>query len=200
VSRIIVCSGDSSRSTCSFYHFGAGSSWGEHLAGHRPRADLTAARHLALFTSGHRARRGAPPSTCPSGSSGSPGWSHALGQPPRALLLWTAGATGNGFDHARGVSDGPGASRALAVASQNGVRTSNASRRLAARALSIVDWGEVLLAEADLTAWDASGLTLGWSANDPSPTPIHFVAIGGAEVSARVVAWSLANVTTRSYD
>jgi hypothetical protein len=61
-------------------------------------------------------------------------------------------------------------------------------------------WGEVLLAEADLTAWDASGFTLRWSANDAPPTPIHFVAIGGAEVSARVVAWWVANVTARSYD
>jgi hypothetical protein len=120
---------------------------------------------------------------------------HGLGEPPRALVLWTVGKTPGaaasaGFHHAIGASDGVRSSRSAAIASQDGGTSRQASRRMADKALSIVRWGEVTLAEADLAAWDSSGFTLQWTTNDASAHAIHFLAIAGAEVSARVVRWT----------
>lgn len=78
---------------------------------------------------------------------------HGLGETPKALILWTEGKTSEtisaNFLFAFGATDGT-VSRAVGTANQNSVDPSNASRRLARKALTIVQWGETLLAEADL--------------------------------------------------
>ena len=82
-------------------------------------------------------------------------------------------------------------SRSVSMASQTGVNPSNTSRRIAAKALSIVRWGEVVVAEADLTAWSATSFTLTWTTNDGTPDTIHYMAIGGSAVQAKVVDWTM---------
>ena len=117
---------------------------------------------------------------------------HGLGETPRALILWTGGRTTESFStdfrFALGFTDGT-TDRALAAASRDGLEDSDASRRLAAKALTIVQWSEALLAEADLTSWDSTDFTLNWTTNNATAYVIHYLAIGGG-VSARVVDWT----------
>ena len=129
---------------------------------------------------------------------------HGLGQTPKALILWTDGSTGedafgNGFLYAFGMSDGT-TSSSVATASQNGVANNTANRarrRVASQALSIVSWTAVVpggpaLAEASLQSWDAANFTLNWTVNDANAYVIHFIAIAGPGVSAKVVNWTMA--------
>lgn len=119
---------------------------------------------------------------------------HALGFTPKALMLWTVGKTNEtlsahylfGF----GVSDGTTALSAAASSVDN-AGTSNASRRMAAKALTIVQYGEVLIAEANLTTWDETTFTLTWTTNNTTAYVIHYMVIGGngTEVDAKAISW-----------
>ena len=123
---------------------------------------------------------------------------HGLGETPKAIILWTDGKTSESFSPSFvfgfGVTDGT-TSRSVGTASQDNVKTSNASRRLAAKALTLVQWGQTLLAEADLSSWNATSFTLNWTTNNSTAYRIHFIAIGGASVSAKVVEWTMPTTT-----
>ena len=119
---------------------------------------------------------------------------HGLGETPKAVILWTSGGSTDGafrggFRFGFGVSDGV-TSKSASAASNDALGTSNASRRQANKVLTIVAPGEVVLAEADLVSWDATNFTLNWTTNDPSASIIHFVAIGGTDVSSKVLGWT----------
>jgi len=117
---------------------------------------------------------------------------HTLGAAPKALILWTTGQSATTvaahYRYAMGFSDGT-TSYAFAAASQDNVNPANASQRFAARALTIVEWGEKLVAEASLVSWNATTFTLNWTTNNNSATLIHYILIGGADVSAKVLNW-----------
>jgi hypothetical protein len=93
-----------------------------------------------------------------------------------------------------GMTDGT-RSRSVSTSSQTGVTTSNASTRMANKVLTMVRWGEVVVAEADLSAWDSTNFTLNWTTNDANAYVVHFIAIGGSDVSARVVDWTMRTTT-----
>ena len=117
---------------------------------------------------------------------------HGLGQTPSALLLWTSGSTAAGFNSSDwssfGMTDGT-TSYSTARAAVDAAGTINTSRRAAAKAITLVDGGQVLLAEADLASWDATDFTLDWTINNNvAAYTIHFIAFGG--VSAKVVQWT----------
>ncbi|MFN0123397.1 MAG: C25 family cysteine peptidase [Blastocatellia bacterium] len=125
--------------------------------------------------------------------------SHSLGVTPRAIIFWTTGQTANGsfgasFLYGMGFTDGTG-SRAVAAASQDNQGTSNTSRRIASKAITIVQWGETLLAEADLQSWNTTGFTLSWTTNNNQAYIINFLAIGGSDVRAKVVDWVMGTAT-----
>jgi hypothetical protein len=90
-----------------------------------------------------------------------------------------------------GMTDGT-ASRSVATANQIGGNKANTSTRIALKALTLVQWGEVTVAEADLSSWDDTTFTLNWTTNDAGPYVIHYIAIGGSNVSAKVVDWTMA--------
>jgi hypothetical protein len=117
---------------------------------------------------------------------------HGLGLTPKAVIIWTEGETNSVFNtnsmYAFGVSDGT-TSRSVAGASQNGMNPSNTARRMSANALTIVKWGEVTLAEATV-AFDATNLTFTWTTNTGNAYVIHYLALGGTSVSAKVVDWT----------
>jgi len=123
---------------------------------------------------------------------------HSLGETPDLVILFTSGETDStpsgdayfGF----GASDGS-SEYAIAIASDNGVGTSNTSRRIATKAISIVSWGESTVAEADLTAWDADDFTLNWTTNDSTAMIVHYIAIGGTGISASVDNWTMPTST-----
>jgi hypothetical protein len=124
---------------------------------------------------------------------------HDLGLQPKVLLLWTTGGTDEsysaGWSYAVGLSDGPsGTNRSFSVGDQDQASSSRTSRRLAAKALSVIRSDQTVLAEADLTAWDRDRLFLTWTTNDATPALIHYVLIGGS-LSAKVLAWKTATTT-----
>ena len=131
-----------------------------------------------------------------SGAPASQVIAHGLDSTPKALILWTDGQTNETFSNAGyllgfGMSDGT-TSRSVAAASQTGVGTANASTRMANKALTLVQWGETLVAEADLQSWDDTNFTLNWTTNNATAYVIHFIAIGGTDVSAKVLEWTMA--------
>jgi hypothetical protein len=117
---------------------------------------------------------------------------HALGQAPKALILWTIGKTNEslsgGFYYGVGISD-VSLSASLAMGSRDGLSTSSTSRRMAVKALTLVQGGETTIAEADLSSWNGANFTLGWTTNDNQPYVIHYIVIGGPQVTAKVVNW-----------
>ncbi len=132
-------------------------------------------------------------------STGSQVITHNLGKTPKAIILWTSGQTSDGtvgsaYHYAQGISDGT-TSYAFSAASQDNVGEGNTSRRFAAKAITLVEWGEVLLAEADLSSWNASSFTLNWTTNNSDATLIHYLLIGGNDVAAKTVNWQVPTST-----
>ncbi len=126
---------------------------------------------------------------------------HGLGVVPKALILWTNAGTnelvGVHYRISLGFTDGTSA-YSVSTASQdadNAATQSDCSRRIADRALTVVEWPEVTIAEASLTSWDAASFTLTWAPNNAVPFSVHYIAIGGTDVSARVHTWTMPTVT-----
>ena len=123
---------------------------------------------------------------------------HTLGEVPKALILWTAGKTNEtlsaGFYFGIGVSDGA-ASGAIAMSTRAGTSPSLSSRRMAPKAITLVQGGEWTIAEADLSSLGSESITLSWTTNDSQPYVIHYLAIGGAQVTAKVVNWQAPTTT-----
>jgi hypothetical protein len=122
---------------------------------------------------------------------------HGLfGLAPKALILWTDGKTNEAFSadflYALGMTDGT-TSFSAAAASRDGAGPvfPGVWRRLADKALAIWSPGGVALAEADLQSWDTANFTLNWTTNDATPYVIHFIAIGGPTVKAKIVNWQM---------
>jgi hypothetical protein len=117
---------------------------------------------------------------------------HTLGQTPKALILWTAGKTnetlGAGFLYGFGASDGT-ETYSVGISTRDSVGTSVTSRRMADKAITLVQGGEVLIAEADLTSRTATNFALNWTTNDNQPVVIHYLAIGGPQVTAKLKMW-----------
>ncbi len=89
-----------------------------------------------------------------------------------------------------GMTDGT-TSRSVSTSSQDGVARPNASTRMANKVLTMVRWGEVVVAEADLSSWNDTTFTLNWTTNDAAGYVIHYIAIGGSDVDAKVVDWTM---------
>jgi len=127
-----------------------------------------------------------------SGTTGNQVVTHTLGQTPKAIILWTVGKTNEtasaGFTFGIGVSDGT-TEYATSMEAANGVTTSVSARHMAAKAITIVNSNQATRAEADLTTWSSSSFTLNWTANEASSYVVHYLAVGGPSVSAKVVLW-----------
>jgi hypothetical protein len=117
---------------------------------------------------------------------------HTLGDVPKALILWTTGKTNEtesaGFLYGFGASDGT-ATYSVGISSQDNVATTATSRRMAQKAITLVQGGEILVAEADLTSRTASDFALNWTTNDAQPIVVHYLAIGGPQVTAKMAEW-----------
>jgi MYXO-CTERM domain-containing protein len=114
---------------------------------------------------------------------------HGLTQRPKALILWMENQLEPGLSFTIGVSDAPGSSYSFSAAAPDGETPSTASRRLATKALTVIDGNLTVVAEADLTSWDATNFALRWTPSRPATGVVHFIAIGGATVTAKVIRW-----------
>jgi hypothetical protein len=128
---------------------------------------------------------------------GSQTFAHGLGEIPKAIIFWASPDVGTAWAHyafGLGVTDGT-TSFCSAAGSQDGVDLSNASRGMRNKAICSVIWGETTVAEADLTSWDATNVTINWTTQIGLTGYVNFIAIGGSEVSAKVVNWQAPTVT-----
>lgn len=120
---------------------------------------------------------------------------HGLGSTPKVLIMWMAsGLTTDSFVTsflaAFGASTGATNSYSIAAASLDAGASSDASRRMFNKALTIVQWGETLLAEADLTSFDGTNFNLNWTTNNLVAYLIHFCVIGGNDLTnVNVLNW-----------
>ena len=122
-----------------------------------------------------------------------------VGFTPQVLFLWTAGKTAaddwsNDYRYGFGCTTGASNSYSVALASLHGADPTNVSGRCADVALTIVEWGETLLAECALTSFDGDGFTLSWTTNNAEAYIINYMAIGGI-TAAKIVNWSTATST-----
>jgi hypothetical protein len=117
---------------------------------------------------------------------------HTLGQTPKALVMWTAGKTNEtqsaGFLYGFGVADGAEA-YSVGISTRDNVAISATSRRMAQKIITLVQGGETLIAEADLTSRTATNFALNWTTNDNQPVVVHYLAIGGPQVTAKLNMW-----------
>ena len=163
-----------------------------------PRCTATCATALALTLLSPRAARASSVdvgSFTKNSTTGNQTVSHNLGETPVALVLWTDSQTNESFtstfQFGIGFTDGTN-SRSGAGASEDNKSSGVTSRRLANKALTIVDYSQGTVAEADLSSWNSTGFTLNWTTNTASTGyVVHYLAIGGYEVSAKVFTWVL---------
>ena len=122
---------------------------------------------------------------------------HGLGEVPKALILWTGadGVPSPGISHGFGMSDGI-TSMAAATSSAPAVASPVTARRMAPVLLTLIDTAGASVAEATLLGWDRTSFSLKWEINDASSPAVHVIAIGGSEVSARLVPWTMQSGTT----
>ena len=126
---------------------------------------------------------GTKTATLTSGNNGDVGNEHTLALRP---------ATQSYFGY--GMSDGT-ISKSISTSSQNGSANSTTNTRIATKVLTIVRYDGTLLAEADLQSWDDTNITLSWTANDAGAYAIHYLAMGGTDLSAKVVGWTTGTTT-----
>lgn len=121
---------------------------------------------------------------------------------PMALLLWTAGCTDldtytAGVIYAFGMTGEDKGGGAIAFAAADAAATSTVQSRQAAKALTIIDSAGNLLAECVVKTWDSSGVTLTWTTNNASAYTIHYMLLGGADLTeAYVKQYLIATGTT----
>jgi hypothetical protein len=60
---------------------------------------------------------------------------------------------------------------------------------MASKIIALVHGGEVNISEADLVTANTTSFTLNWTVSDGMPYVIHYIAIGGSAVQAKVVNW-----------
>jgi hypothetical protein len=111
---------------------------------------------------------------------------------PKALILWTSGKANEtaspGFVFGIGISDGT-SSMSTSMNVRDAVSASQSGRRMAPKAIVLVQYDQSTLAEADLTTVSSSSFALNWTTNDASTSVVHYLAIGGPQVQAKVVSW-----------
>jgi len=117
-----------------------------------------------------------------------------VGFTPKVLIMWTEGRTSNGsfaadLQWALGWAVSSSAFRSMAMASQDAQASSVCNKRIASKALTILSAAGALVAECDLTSFDSDGWTLSWTTNDANATIIHYIALGGADISAGLINW-----------
>jgi len=112
-----------------------------------------------------------------------------VGFTPKAVIFWwtrqTAFGELAGIHIGYGFSTGTGFNRGVAFASDDAAATSNAGRmRSETYSIIILSAGTpTLVARASVTAFTSDGFTLNWQTNEARADYIHFVALGGADIT-----------------
>jgi len=124
---------------------------------------------------------------------------HGLGRTPKALILYAGytlnpGTFDDDYGFGIGFTDGT-TSKSVSTSSDNGAGVSEAYRRMANKAFTIVrEFGDTRC-EADLSSWDATNFTLNWTTNETDARTIHWIAFTGPNLSAKVIEWTTGTTT-----
>lgn len=128
--------------------------------------------------------------------TGSVGYA-GVGFQPKALIIYTTWAASTGYrvhqNAMIGFVSGAADQYAVSTASLNGATPSDTSRRMAAKAVTMVEVdGATLLMEANLTSFDIDGFTLNWTTVGLGTARIiNYIALGGDDlINAKVMLWN----------
>jgi hypothetical protein len=127
-------------------------------------------------------------------------FSSALAAAPKAIIFWTANATSAytaGIANGVGFVGGTTAStdqRAAGLASDDNVATTNTGRGFKATAIAVPNSaGGAYVLDASLTAWTTTGFTLNWAVTPGSGRIVHYLALGGSDLTNAKVGQFAAN-------
>ncbi len=122
-----------------------------------------------------------------------------VGFKPKALILYTTAQSAEGFADtyyfAIGVSDGA-TSRTVAVGSANAVSPSTALAAGLPNVMVTINSTMATIAIADLVSFNTDGFTLNWTTNDATPSIIHYLALGGGDLTNTKVGEFTENTVT----
>ncbi len=82
-----------------------------------------------------------------------------------------------------------------ATGAAQGIRSNTSAEVSATHAVGAVAWSETYIARANVVGWDAQTFTLAFDAADNEVDTIFFLAVGGPDISAKAVSWSMPAVT-----
>src|SRR5574341_1114652 len=109
-------------------------------------------------------------------------------QPEAVIFFWTrqtSAGTLAGIHSGYGFATGSSNERAIAIASDDNANTSvTGMRQSQTKCIIILSAGTPTLgAEAELTSFDSDGFTINWTTNEAEADIIHYIAIGGTELT-----------------
>jgi hypothetical protein len=112
-----------------------------------------------------------------------------VGFQPKVVIFFSTGQAAVGTDinamAGYGFATGSANERAIAIAQDDADTSGDPNARQSQTRTIIVLHPDApeLRAEAELTSFDADGFTLNWTTNDASATIIHYVALGGSDIT-----------------
>ncbi|MFQ5970300.1 MAG: hypothetical protein ACE5J2_07400, partial [Nitrososphaerales archaeon] len=109
-------------------------------------------------------------------------------QPKVVIFFWTrqtVEGTLAGIHSGYGFATGAANERAIAIASDDAVGTSNTGRSQSDTSCIIIlsNGTPTVAAEAELTTFDSDGFTINWTTNEARADIIHYIALGGSELT-----------------
>ncbi|MFQ5779711.1 MAG: hypothetical protein ACE5HN_02850 [Nitrospiria bacterium] len=118
-------------------------------------------------------------------------------QPKGVIFFWTR-QTAEGFasdlNAGVGFATGPANERAVSVTALSGDnRNQTGRRRSESNMILLLSGGPfpTLIAQAELTSFDADGFTINWTTNDANAYLIHYIALGGDITNALAGTFTL---------
>ena len=122
-----------------------------------------------------------------------------LGFRPKALILWCSNGFVSGtFDlrnrFSLGISDGT-TSYSIATEDIDAAATMATAQAMSATALQIIV-PDAVVASCDLASFDNDGFTLSWTVNEAFGEIVNYLALGGSELSAKVVLHTMKTTST----
>lgn len=117
-----------------------------------------------------------------------------LGFTPKAIIMWAMGRTATGWGAAadlketHGISDGT-THYCVSLGAEDNSATTDANRRTRSKVCSFMAFGGTVEKEATI-AFASGQFTLTWTTNDTNAYLIHYLVIGGTDVSSKVMEFT----------
>ncbi len=122
-----------------------------------------------------------------------------IGFQPKAVIFWTQyepdatiGTWNTDIRFSMGFASGSaaGEQRAIGYGSDSGA-SSNTARSQISGVVSVINGTPTQLLKATLVSLDSDGFTINWGTVQATAYRIHYMALGGSNLSAKVVEWAM---------